>query len=262
MFSVDRELLRPYYERDFDSERIVLGWGPSPEAQERLGILNCSIALHGSIYHQPSEGMDSLNKFARAFESGQWPDNTGEHIWRVLRDLDDVLKESYMRAKEGPVRGFGLIARTEVAPNAANRVTLTDELDELGMPRVRLDWNVGELERATVQQTVNLLAQEFGRLGMGRVKINDLLLEDSDAWSRNLSWFGHHMGTTRMSSDPRTGVVDSNCRIHGMRNLYVASSSVFPTCGYANPTLTIAALAIRLADHLKGLAGQGTLGDA
>jgi choline dehydrogenase-like flavoprotein len=259
VFSVEPELLRAYFEREFDSGSIVLGWGPSAEAQEKLGILNCSVALHGAFRHEPSEGMDSLTKLARAMESRRWPDDVGGHVWRVLRDLDNVLRESYMRVTEGPVTGFGLIARTEVAPNPSNRLMLSNELDELGMPRIKLVWNVGELERLTVERTVNLLAQEFGRLGMGRVRINQMLLEDNDAWSRNLSWFGHHMGTTRMSSDPKTGVVDVDCKIHGVSNLYVASSSVFPTCGYANPTLTIAALAIRLADHLKGMAKSGSL---
>lgn len=261
-FSVEPERLKPYYERDWDSEKIIVGWGPSSMAQERLEILNCSIVLHDSIYYEPSEGMDSLVKLSRAIDSGEWPEDAGAHIWRVLRDLDGVLRETYMRAKEGPVRGFGLIARTESAPNPDNRVSLSHERDELGMPRVELDWKVGELERTTVEQTVSLLAQEFGRMEIGRVLINQLLLEDSDAWSRNLSWFGHHMGTTRMSDNPRTGVVDKDCKVHGMANLYVASSSVFPTCGYANPTLTIVALAIRLSDHLKSLAGRGLLGAA
>jgi choline dehydrogenase-like flavoprotein len=92
--------------------------------------------------------------------------------------------------------------------------------------------------------------------------MNQLLLEDDDRWSRNLSWFGHHMGTTRMSDSPGGGVVDTDCKVFGTANLYVASSSVFPTCGYANPTLTIAALAIRLADHLKMLAKSGLLQEA
>jgi choline dehydrogenase-like flavoprotein len=61
----------------------------------------------------------------------------------------------------------------------------------------------------------------------------------------------HHLGTTRMAADARRGVVDENCRLHETENLYVAGSSVFPSAGFANPTLTIVALAIRLADHLK-----------
>jgi choline dehydrogenase-like flavoprotein len=221
IFSVSTDVMRPYYERAFESEEIILGLGPSASAQERLQILNCSVVLHG--------------------------------------DLDGVIGETYQRAREGPVRGFGLTARTEVAPDPENRVTLTSEKDELGMPRVRLHWNVGELERVTVEQTIRLMAEEFGRLAAGRIQINELLLDEGDMWSRNLSWFGHHMGTTRMSRDPRKGVVDADCKVHGLANLFVASSSVFPTSGYANPTLTIVALALRLADHLKELARHGSM---
>jgi choline dehydrogenase-like flavoprotein len=83
------------------------------------------------------------------------------------------------------------------------------------------------------------------------VRLNELLLVDDQKWTENLSWFGHHMGTTRMSTDPRSGVVDPDSRVHGIDNLYIASSSVFPTAGYANPTLTILALALRLADHVR-----------
>ncbi|UCC15482.1 MAG: GMC family oxidoreductase [Gammaproteobacteria bacterium] len=259
IFTTAAEDFRPYYEKEFESRNIVVGLGPSADAQRRLGILNCSVAFHGPLYHEPSAGMDSALKLSRALEHWQWPDNAGAHIATVLRDLDDVLRESYLRATDGKIRGFGLIARTEVAPNPDNRITLTSDRDELGMPRVRLDWSVGELERVTVEETVNLVAQEFGRLGVGRVQINQLLLENDDRWSRNLSWFGHHMGTTRMSDSPGQGVVDTNCKVFGTSNLYVASSSVFPTCGYANPTLTIAALAIRLADHLKVLAKSDRL---
>jgi choline dehydrogenase-like flavoprotein len=259
IFSVSTDVMRPYYERAFESEEIILGLGPSASAQERLQILNCSVVLHDSIHNEPSEGMDSLIKLSRAIGEGEWPDNAGQHAWRVLSDLDGVIGETYQRAREGPVRGFGLTARTEVAPDPENRVTLTSEKDELGMPRVRLHWNVGELERVTVEQTIRLMAEEFGRLAAGRIQINELLLDEGDMWSRNLSWFGHHMGTTRMSRDPRKGVVDADCKVHGLANLFVASSSVFPTSGYANPTLTIVALALRLADHLKELARHGSM---
>jgi len=258
IFSVSADEMRPYYERAFESERVILGLGPSPAAQERLQILNCSVVLHDPIHHEPSEGMDSLVKLSRAISAGEWPDDAGQHTWRVLSDLDGVIGEAYQRAREGPVRGFGLTARTEVAPDPENRITLMSEKDELGMPRARLHWNVGELERVTVERTIRLMAEEFGRLGAGRIQINELLLDQGDAWSRNLSWFGHHMGTTRMSRDPRKGVVDADCKVHGLANLFVAGSSVFPTSGYANPTLTIVALAVRLADHLRELASRGS----
>jgi choline dehydrogenase-like flavoprotein len=130
-------------------------------------------------------------------------------------------------------------------------VSLTSDRDALGLNRVRLEWSVGALERITVEKTMMLVAAELGRLEIGRVRLNELLLETDARWSENLTWFGHHMGTTRMSENPKSGVVDADCRVHGVANLYIAGSSVFPTSGFANPTLTILALALRLADHIR-----------
>jgi choline dehydrogenase-like flavoprotein len=84
------------------------------------------------------------------------------------------------------------------------------------------------------------------------VKLADWLTEESDTWPASLSGANHHMGTTRMGDDPKSGVVDSNCCVHGIQNLYIAGSSVFPTAGSGVPTLSIVALSLRLADHLKG----------
>jgi choline dehydrogenase-like flavoprotein len=252
LLSADAEALRPYFDAPTGEERVVLGLGPSERAQRRLGILNCSLAIRGPLHFEPSEGWDSLIKLSRAFGDRRWPDSAGKHMLNVLRDLDDVLREGYRRSRSGPVQGFAFLARSECAPNPANRVTLSEERDALGLNRPRLDWSVGTQDRVTVERSMMLLAEELGRLEIGRVRINELLLTEGPQWIENLSWFGHHMGTTRMSENPRSGVVDPDCRVHGIANLYVASSSVFPTAGYANPTLTILALALRLADHLRG----------
>jgi choline dehydrogenase-like flavoprotein len=98
------------------------------------------------------------------------------------------------------------------------------------------------------------MRQELTKFGLGRL-VEDPSL-DPEGWPVSLSSGMHHMGTTRMHDDPRQGVVDANCRVHDLANLYVAGSSVFPTGGVANPTLTNVALAIRLADHLKQTAGD------
>jgi choline dehydrogenase-like flavoprotein len=240
-----------YSTREVDGQRILTAFGPSPAAQKRLRILNSSIALSGPLRHAPSEGWDSLTKLSRSREASKWPEGLGGHIARVLRDLDDVLREGYRRMRGGEVKGFQLTARTEVVPNPDNRITLTHDRDALDVNRVRLEWNVGSLDRSTVATSMTLLAEELGRLNVGRVRINELLLKEDSGWSENLSWFGHHMGTTRMHENPKHGVVDVDCQVHGVSNLFIASSSVFPTCGFANPTLTIVAMALRLADHLK-----------
>jgi choline dehydrogenase-like flavoprotein len=253
----DPESLRAYSIREVEGERIVTAFGPSPAAQQRLRILNSSIALSGPLRHGPSEGWDSLMKLSRSGQSGEWPEGMGSHVAKVLRDLDDILAEGYRRATGGDVKGFQLRARTEVVPNPENRITLDHERDALNVNRIRLDWNVGSLDRSTVATTMQLLAEELGRLNVARVRVNELLFKDDSSWSENLSWFGHHMGTTRMDENPKRGVVDTNCRVHGVSNLFIASSSVFPTCGFANPTLTICAIALRLADHLKTKLSSG-----
>jgi choline dehydrogenase-like flavoprotein len=254
LLSGDLASFRAYHETEIGDERIVVGFGPSADCQARLGILNCSVAVRDALHHEPSEAWESLMKISRSLGEGRWPESMGTHVLNVLRDLDDVLREAYMRTRDREVRGFYLTARSEVAPHPDNRITLDRERDALGMNRVRLDWRVRSHERDSVAATMRLLAEELGRLGVGRVRVNELLFEDDGRWSENLSWFGHHMGTTRMSSDPESGVVDADCRVHGVANLYIASSSVFPTGGFANPTLTILALAIRLADHLRSSA--------
>jgi choline dehydrogenase-like flavoprotein len=99
------------------------------------------------------------------------------------------------------------------------------------------------------------LGAEVGHAGLGRLLL--LIDEDEESWPDDLSGGYHLMGTTRMSADPRTGVVDADCRVHGMDNLYVAGSSVFADGGSGTPTLTIVALALRLADHLKMRLGDG-----
>jgi choline dehydrogenase-like flavoprotein len=98
------------------------------------------------------------------------------------------------------------------------------------------------------------LAHELGRSELGRLQYFDWLNQTDSGWPRfpdvmRGGW--HHMGTTRMSDCPETGVVDANCRVFGLDNLYIAGSSVYPTAGTANPTLTLVALALRLADRLK-----------
>lgn len=142
---------------------------------------------------------------------------------------------------------LGLGCACEQVPNPDSRVTLSDQRDALGLPRIRLDWRLTGQDRLSVVEHLRSLGQEFGALGVGRMWTAP---EDEDGWPGLLVGGAHHMGTTRMHDDPRQGVVDRDARVHGTENLYIAGSSVFPTGGAANPTLTLVALTLRLADHL------------
>ena len=153
----------------------------------------------------------------------------------------------------------------DARPNPDSRVTLGPERDALGMPRLQLDWQLSADDERSMALLAQRVAGELTRLGHGRVRLHPALQDPTGGWARagNLAGHGiaseapemeiswHHIGTTRMAASPRDGVVDGNCRVHGTANLYVAGSSVFPTAGNANPTLTIVALALRLGDHLK-----------
>jgi choline dehydrogenase-like flavoprotein len=133
-------------------------------------------------------------------------------------------------------------------------VTLTGDRDVLGMQKLRLDWRPTPMEHASLAQNIAALARSFGGWN-GAVRV---LVADRAEWAdAEIGWGNHHMGTTRMSADPFQGVVDADCRVHGLANLYVAGSSVFPSCGPVNPTLTIVALALRLADHIKAKGATG-----
>ena len=143
---------------------------------------------------------------------------------------------------------YELEFHAEQAPNPDSRLTLSGERDAFGMPRLKVDWRVTELDMESLQRSYDLLARELRSSGAGRLDFDREKLVVKA--KRHGIVGGHHIGTTRMSADPRQGVVDPDCRVHGVGNLYVASSAVFPTSGQANPTLTLLALTFRLAEHL------------
>jgi choline dehydrogenase-like flavoprotein len=155
----------------------------------------------------------------------------------------------------------------EQEPNPNSRVRLIGERDALGMRRIALDWQFTRRDRESLLRTMQYFALELGRRGLGRAQVAasgfvpDRLdeigpLADRGALDFKLGMGSHHMGTARMHASPRQGVVNADCRVHGVANLYVAGSAVFPTGGSAPPTLTIVALALRLAEHLATRAAR------
>lgn len=136
----------------------------------------------------------------------------------------------------------------EQMPSADNRVTLSDKKDALGLPKARISWQMSEADKRTMIEFHKVFQGELSRLGLGMLESPLLTPGANFSITKDAS---HHMGTTRMGTDPTASVVDENCKLHGIDNLYLAGSSVFCTSGYANPMAAIAVLAIRLADHLK-----------
>jgi choline dehydrogenase-like flavoprotein len=198
-----------------------------------------------------SPGVGALIQLVRAVRQRRVPYRASANASHVLRDLDAVLVSLAGFIGNPYLPRRRLIARTfaEQTPDRENRVTLADTRDALGRPLARLTWRVGERELGTIRrfhQIMRSAARESGA-----VRFDTTIDQDDAEWQATVKGGYHHMGTTRMDSSPRHGVVDADCRVHGVENLFVAGSSVFPTAGYANPTLTIVALALRLADRLK-----------
>jgi len=202
-------------QQQIGSERLRFDFRLSPEVQQRERILNHSAFL--------------LRKTRPAI---------GE---RARRRLMDAVFGSFDLDLQ-------LRVRLEQAPYPESRVTLADETDAFGLPLAKLTLRMGELEARTIAVVQDAFAAALGADGLGRMRVD---FDDNQDWMSRADWQYHHCGGTRMHQDARQGVVDSNCRVHGMNNLYVAGSSIFPTAGHANPTMNLLALALRLADHLK-----------
>jgi choline dehydrogenase-like flavoprotein len=171
--------------------------------------------------------------------------------WQMLRyrKLADRKFPSIIVASRANL--YSIDFHAEQQPNSVSRVTLDDSQDALGMPRLRIDWRYTRGDVDTVRDALALLSSEFGRCGVGQL---DYAADSVEAeMTRYGAYGGHHIGTARMGDDPRSSVVDRDCRVHGLDNLFVASAACFPTSSQANPTLTVVALALRLAARLQGL---------
>lgn len=178
------------------------------------------------------------------------------NVMAILLDSSEDLQaipasrgaQALARALVGEIDGhvrMQLISEQRMLPS--NRIELTGTRDELGMQRVRLRWHLDDEDWRTLRVGTELFAAALQEAGLG--PLHSAMHQGAGPVA--VSWGNHHLGTTRMHDDPRQGVVDRHGRVHDVQNLYVAGSSVFTTGGWANPTLTIIALAARLGAHLR-----------
>jgi choline dehydrogenase-like flavoprotein len=212
-------------------------------------------------------GKASLKILLAATRRREIPQDLPKHLGNVIKDFDSLFLQwykrhflhqlmfsnlsqggwSYQKNKDKKFTMFEVVSQTEQAPHPDNRVMLSSKLDKLGCAKAQLNWRWTETDINSIKTSQEILAQEVARAGLGEFQIaSDGELPQVLSISTH-----HHMGTTRMHDDRKQGVVDANCQVHGVSNLFLAGSSVFPTGGFANPTLTIVALAVRLADYVK-----------
>jgi choline dehydrogenase-like flavoprotein len=219
----------------------------SPAIQHAERLLNCSAWTEEHI--AADDPWEALIHFLRR-ESGVRPDfrsmlaNSGLLIYG--------LKEHFIshRALPRKLTEVTLQAMCEQVPNPDSRITLSDRRDRLGMRISRIDWRVSEEEARTMRRMAGLMVDQFSRMAIDLPELEEWVREGA-MFPQTFRDIAHPTGTTRMADDPAQGVVDSQCQVHGVRGLFIAGSSVFPTAGQANPTQMIVALAVRLADKLK-----------
>ena len=236
---------------------------PSEALQRREAVLNTSLTI---VARQPQGRRQFIGmKAYSGLKHSMAPTKGGRALWMVTKKAAGWAQRHVDPARPWLLHKLGnlevaLLVRGEQAPNPASRVTLSDEKDSTGVPRVKLDWRLSEIDVRSVRVLVDALGRELERLGLGRVEPADWL--GADEWrtdplisSHPIGGY-HHMGTTRMGLDPTTSVTDSDGRVHGLGNLWVAGSSLFPTGGWANPTLTIVALALRSAGKISAELGK------
>jgi choline dehydrogenase-like flavoprotein len=247
----------------------------TPAAQARNGLTNLKAALWFPDPMDPSHGDGllstfsltyyALNRARLGFKSAgtharyAGTSGLGRHAGNVARDWRRVGRFAASWATPRITGGrvlpsfMPLDAATcrlrfdaEQSPDPANRVTLSRLRDHLGQRRLQVHYGVSVGDRGRIRRSMELIGEEFSRLGYGTVAMDDASRIDDMPFTDGT----HQMGLLRMARSPRDGVVDADCRVHGSANLFVTSSAVFPTAGAVGPTLTIAALACRVADHI------------
>jgi len=236
-----------------------IGFSLSEVAQRELRLVNASAAMYYDA--RPESPWKSGARLKDALRSRTAYKGMARDALNAISDLPSVAANVGRRVLLGQPAIVAdplvtVIVDLEQEPNPDSRVTLSAEKDGLGMRRASVDWKISEIERKTARYFNGYIATELNKLGLGQTDASPWLTSNAPIGNDELYGTYHHIGTTRMSKDPRDGVVNEDCRSHGIDNLYFGGCSVFPTGGHANPTFTIVALAIRLAEHLRARLGK------
>ena len=241
--------------------------GLTDEVQEREELLNFIVNVSFGFAGQQTPQFEAVRRIVNASRA-PWSDSpyyqdTGggpnkvrwEDVKTALvrpdRSLQAVVGAALRPASMR--RWIDIGTSVEQVPRPENRLLLTNERDAFGIPKMELHWTLTDAEERTYRRGLEIMLEALERYVPG---ISQQRMDDPDPWPDEVLGTWHHIGTTRMDDDPGRGVVDANTRVHGVDNLYVTGSSVFPASGASAPTLTIGALSLRLAEHLdKQLAG-------
>ena len=253
----------------------------SRTAQAKHGLLNTVFRLHFPSYSDAGHGSSVMSGIylAKSVLLPEYraimqqdphspPSATLAHVRNVLLGLPQLVRFAgdwlfriQLARRKLPYTlvpnadgSYPIEFNSEQLPRQGNRITLGEDTDRHGLRRVRIAWRLSDEELSAARRALLLLRDTLSCGAAARLEFDEAQLDERLRTSPPLG--GHHMGTARMAGSESSGVVDEDCAVFGIPNLFVASSAVFPTSGHANPTLTIVALAVRLAAHLKGSFGK------
>lgn len=234
-------LLRPFPTDLYNWNNTWCELAIREEVQEKNRILNGTAAPDALAWRE------DITSRMEAYQD----EDPRKAMEKLVKSWDQADSISKTQNKGSIERAYSFQVRLEQAPNPDSRVFLSNEKDALGVPRANLHWSLTDLDKRSLRRILEIIGEEAGKAGFARLRFAEEFRDPADmSWPTGTNGGWHHMGTTRMSDDPKTGVVDSNCRVHGMANLFVAGAACYPTSGAPNPTLTLVALSLRLSDHV------------
>lgn len=239
----------PFYEGGILHTPRIIAQPGLVESENMMGVYG-----HWEAERPPDSGLSLVREGLRALQAGRPSVPSLDAVGRVLADLPSAVRIAYgisVRRRRPFARRTRFHLRVDVEQPPESVLALASDAAPPGDERLVLDWRVTEKERQSACRFADLLAGEFDRLGVGTFDPLSDPFGDGAGWGDRVADAYHMMGGTRMSVEPQDGVVNTDTRVHGVENLYVASASVFPSGGMANPTLTIMALALRLGHHLN-----------
>lgn len=262
------------YQRDYDGVYCRRRLALRPEAQRAHQVGGFIARLHHTRISDPSHGSSILSALrlgrelvpkrwrARLIDERNTPSELAKHAWNVARDVPSVIRFSRQMVFDRQLaerkypsvvvkprsRRYSLDFHAEQEPNWNSVIRLHSETDQHGVPRLEVDWQYTPMDLKTIEVALHLFANDAEQSGAGRYEYDPQAVLTE--MTRYGAYGGHHLGTARMGDNPTRSVVDASCRVHGMTNLFLAGGAVLVTSSQANPTLTIVAMGLRVADHL------------
>ena len=218
--------------------------------QQREQLLQVGATFFSS---DEDESLPAIKNTAKNLLRGRFGSVSAADALQLLRHGPALLRNAYRyavehRAYHAPKAQMKMRVHCEQEPSGSSAITLSDQRDEFGLLRTRLSWKISELELRTIRGMVQTAQKALH--GVARLVPDAELMNGDPNFVARCEDSFHHMGGMRMDAEERCGVVDPNLRLHGTKNVHVCSSAVFPTSGFSNPTHTLLALAVRLAEHL------------